>query len=121
MSAEQATYFREIKKFDQLWMQLLVVGTAALIWYFAIYAADLWKPVGNYSEYDNSLVIMWLTSGIVFLIFMYSMSLVVEVRNSGLYFQFYPFHLSLKRTPFQDIRSYGVREYRPLRDCGGWG
>jgi hypothetical protein len=121
MVADEITYFREVQSFRQWWIQLLVLPMAGYMWYSAYSQFILGKSIGNNPASDTSMLIMWLIFGIIFPIFMYSLRLTVEVRNSGLYFQFYPFHLSLKRIPFQDLKSYEARDYRPLRDYGGWG
>jgi hypothetical protein len=121
MAADEITYFREVQKFDQLWVQFLVIGTTAFMWYSAYSQFFLGKAIGNNPPSDTFMVILWFTFGIIFPVFMYSLRLTVEVRYSGLYFQFYPFHLSLKRILFENIKSYEARDYRPLRDYGGWG
>lgn len=121
MSAEEVTYFREVQKFNQWWFQAIVLLTTAFIWYSAIVQLVYGKPVGDDPMSDNSMIVMWLAFGILFPVFMNSLRLVVEVRNNGLYFQFYPFHFSFKHTPFDEIKNYQARDYRPLRDYGGWG
>lgn len=121
MAANEITYFREVQNFRQWWVHLLVLMTAAFMWYSAYSQFFLGKAIGTNPPSDTSMLILWLTFGIIFPVFMYSLRLTVEVRNSGLYFQFYPFHISLKRTSFENIKSYEVRSYRPLRDYGGWG
>ncbi|WP_406662370.1 DUF6141 family protein [Methanolobus sp. ZRKC3] len=117
----ETVFFREEQKFNQWWMQFLVLLTVVFMWYAALSQFVYGKPVGNDPASDVSMLIMWIVFGIIFPVFMYSLRLSVEVRNDGLYIQFYPFHFSPKKTPFENIRNYGVSNYRPLRDYGGWG
>jgi hypothetical protein len=47
--------------------------------------------------------------------------LLTEVRPDGLFIRFVPLHLSFKRIPLENFRSYKAVIYRPIRDYGGWG
>ncbi len=52
---------------------------------------------------------------------MYAAHLETEVRPSGLFVQFFPFHLSFRRIDLQNLAKVEATEYRPIRDYGGWG
>ncbi|WP_089828128.1 hypothetical protein [Halogranum amylolyticum] len=53
--------------------------------------------------------------------FMWSLRLVIEVRDDGLYIRFAPLHRSFRRVPWPAIESVEATTYRPLREYGGWG
>ncbi|MFC1963201.1 DUF6141 family protein [Chloroflexota bacterium] len=44
-----------------------------------------------------------------------------EVRSDGIYFKYFPFHLSFRKIPLESLRKYEAITYRPIRDYGGWG
>ncbi|ELZ88301.1 DUF6141 family protein [Haloferax sulfurifontis] len=52
---------------------------------------------------------------------MWSLRLVTEVRDDGLYIRFAPLHRSFRRVPWPAIESVEVTTYRPLQEYGGWG
>ena len=121
MNGNEMAFFREEQKFNQWWVQSIVLLVTAFMWYSAILQLLYRKTIGSNPPSDNGMIVMWIVFGIIFPVFMYSLRLVVEVRKDGLYIRFYPFHLSFKRTPFEKLKSYEARDYRPLRDYGGWG
>jgi len=61
--------------------------------------------------------IMLFTLGFTYLF--YSLKLITEVRNDGLYIRFFP--LSHRIIPFENIKYCEVRTYRPIKEYGGWG
>ena len=58
-------------------------------------------------------------AGVVWL--MYAAHLITEVRSSGLYIKFYPFHRSIQKIDLNNVIKMEVVTYRPLRDYGGYG
>jgi hypothetical protein len=53
--------------------------------------------------------------------FMWSLRLITEVRDDGLYIRFAPLHRSFRRVSWTAIDSVEATRYRPLREHGGWG
>jgi hypothetical protein len=53
--------------------------------------------------------------------FLYSLRLRTEVRADGIYFKMWPLHRSFRRISWSDIKQYESKQYRPLREFGGWG
>ena len=49
------------------------------------------------------------------------LKLETEVRPDGLYIRFFPAHIHFKRFGAEDLSEYYAREYKPLREYGGWG
>ncbi len=47
--------------------------------------------------------------------------LTTEVDRSGLYIQYFPFHLSPKRIPLEHVIHIQIMTYKPFRDYGGYG
>jgi hypothetical protein len=44
-----------------------------------------------------------------------------EIREDGIYYQFFPFQLKMKKIAFDDIEKNYVRKYKPIMEYGGWG
>lgn len=51
----------------------------------------------------------------------FSLRMTTEVRTDGVYVRFAPFHRKFRRFGFDELASFEVRSYRPLREYGGWG
>lgn len=49
------------------------------------------------------------------------LKLQTEVRTDGLYVRFFPFHIHFKRFAAEDLSEYYTRQYKPIREYGGWG
>ncbi len=113
--------FREVQRFDQFWIWALVLLPVLMAWHGAIEQLVYGRPYGNNPASDEGMLIIWLLFGILLPLFIFSIKLIVEVRDSGIYVKFFPIHLSFKHHPLEDIVSYDVITYRPLRDYGGWG
>ncbi|WMW24672.1 DUF6141 family protein [Methanolobus sediminis] len=113
--------FREVQKFRQIWLLVLLLVTTGLTWYGAIEQLIYGHPFGSNPVSDEGMIAILIGMGLIFPIFMLSIRLVVVVRNSGLYVKFFPIHLSFRHYPINDIISAEAVRYRPLRDYGGWG
>jgi len=44
-----------------------------------------------------------------------------EVRGDGVHVRFFPFHLSFRKIPLENVVKVEARTYRPIREYGGWG
>src|SRR5690606_41120216 len=44
-----------------------------------------------------------------------------KIKNDGIFVRFFPFHISFKYYPWDEISSSFVRKYSPLVEYGGWG
>ena len=49
------------------------------------------------------------------------MKLIVKVSETGLYFRFPPLILKEKEIRKDEIQTFSIREYKPVREYGGWG
>jgi hypothetical protein len=113
--------YRETQHFRQLWLWALVLFIALLSIYGAFQQLILGKPFGNNPAPDSVMVILAIIFGIVLPLFMFKTNLTTEVHSDGLYFRFFPFHLSFRGIAAEEIRGYEACIYRPIRDYGGWG
>lgn len=121
MNEKNTILFREEQRFNQWWLWLLILLPTSMTWYGAIQQLIFDKPYGTNPTSDTGISILLILFGILLPLFMYSLRLITEVRQDGLYVRFYPFHLSFRNYPYESINSYKVREYSPLKEYGGWG
>ncbi|QCJ47475.1 hypothetical protein [Haloprofundus sp. MHR1] len=100
---DDETTFREVQRFRQRWLWLLLGGGFAFslllgpvsILGFAVFAA-----VG---------------------LLLYNARLETEVRDDGVYVRFAPFHRSPRRIAWEEITSAEATAYSPIGEFGGWG
>ncbi|WP_094228924.1 DUF6141 family protein [Methanolobus psychrotolerans] len=121
MTNNKLSIYREVQKFNQLWVWLLVLLPVATVWYGAIEQLVYGRPYGDNPASDLGMFAIWVVFGLLLPLFMLSIRLVIEVKADGIYIKFFPIHLSFKYYPFESIVSYSVITYRPLWDYGGWG
>lgn len=100
---------------------MLIVPTALLQWWGAFQQIVLKKPFGTNPAPDFLLIVFWLIFGIGFPFLFLALRLETEVRSDGLFFRFFPWHITFRRIVFGDIQSYEAVKYNPLKEYWGWG
>lgn len=100
---KESPLFREVQRFRQPWLWALLGGVALLM---LVLGPVSW----------GGLVVVGAVAGFVF-----SLRLTTEVRADGIYLKMWPIHRSFRRIPWSEIEHYEARQYRPLREFGGWG
>ncbi len=122
------TLFKEVQKFNQPWVWLIIVPVVAgtlIIFAFGLHRQlILGKPFGNNPMSDTGLIIatilvFLMTAGLTILF--YSMKLVVEIRSDGIYYRYPPMIMKFRRIGRDEIERLETREYKPLKEYGGWG
>ena len=124
----QKTYFKEEQRFTQAWLWLVIV--VALSGALLPVAAGLYveliqgKPYGENPSSTQTLLIMFflmasISTGIIILF--WKMRLITEVRQDGIYLRFPPFLLKERKFHGDAITEYYIRQYKPIREYGGWG
>ena len=119
MTNDNPVIYREVQKFNQFWVRLLIILPAAIAWYGAIEQLVYGRPYGNNPVSDQGMIAIWVIFGFLFPLFMMSIRLIVEVKGDGIYVKFFPFHLSYRHFPFENISAYSAISYRPILDYGG--
>ena len=113
--------FREVQRFGQAWIWVLVLLVTGVAWWGAVQQLILKHPFGDKPAPDSLMWVLLLVFGIGFPVFFYSLRLVTEVRAEGLYYRFVPLHRRVHRIAFSEMESAAAVSYRPVRDFGGWG
>ncbi len=121
MNIERKILFREVQRFSQIWVWILVLGVTALAWYGAVQQLILKIPFGNNPASDSLMLVIWLIFGIGFPLFFLSNKMITEVSEDGIYVRFLPIHRSFHKYAFKELKSYTVKSYSPVKDYGGWG
>jgi hypothetical protein len=118
VNGEQKVLFREVQRFGQLWLWLLVVvavvGTVAAVWPVLQEESGLsfWSVVGASTGLGITVAMLFL-----FVV----LKLTTEVRTDGLFVRFFPLHLSWRTIDLTDVTSCHAVTYRPIGEYGGWG
>ena len=118
---DESPSFREVQRFRQPWLWLLLGGIVLFCWYASASQFIMDRPLGNHPANGTVMFIVWLIFGIFFPIFIWSLRLETEVRDDGLYIRFFPFHWQFLRFGYEEIAHCEPRTYRPLMEYGGWG
>lgn len=114
--------YHEVQHFRQVWLWVVLLGISSMSIYAVVQQLILDKPFGNNPAPDILVLIIALIFGLGFPIFFYKITLTTEVTSDGLYFRFFPMHLSFqKKIPLEDLKAYEAITYRPLKEYGGWG
>lgn len=110
--------FSEEQYFRQWWLLLILLIVCVLPAYSAIQHLLFHHPVGNPTLPDAGA---WsvLAFGLGVPVLLGFANLSTEVRPSGLYVRFLPFHFRFKK--LEDIEQAKACTYRPLAEYGGWG
>jgi hypothetical protein len=100
------------------------VGTIGYFGYAMYRQIALREPFGDRPMSDGALLIvggLYILVG-AFLVFLFFRgALVTEVRPSGLFVRYFPFHLTYRKVPLEGVRECRARTYGPIREYGGWG
>ena len=121
MNMNTYVLYHETQHFRQVWLWLLVLGISGVTLYAMVQQLIPGTPFGDNPASDTVLVIIVIVFGFIFPVFFYIVNLTTEVRDDGLYYRFFPFHLTFRKIAWEDIKSCEARTYSPLREYGGWG
>ena len=112
--------FREVQKFGQPWLWVLMVVMVAV--YVGMHAFIIVKtphlafqPGFIFSTLFGAVI----TGAVIALLLVCRLTVVISTR--GLTYEFFPFHWKPHFIDWADIRTCYVRKYRPVVEYGGWG
>lgn len=120
-SHEESASFREVQRFHQWWIYLVVLAATAFAWYAPLRQLSSKEPMVKNEAPDWLMVLTWLLVGVGFPALFLSARLVVEVRDDGLHYRYYPFHRRFHHIGVEEIEEAEAVTYRPLLEYGGWG
>jgi len=128
MNKESEELFREVQRFRQPWLWLLLLLGVLLP--IDLYGYGIIKqlasdqlfgahPMSDAGLLASGIPIILLGIGLVALF--YWMNLTVIVYPDHLYIRFSPLHLKPVLLPWSEIASCKARTYHPILEYGGWG
>jgi len=117
----QEIVFREVQRFRQAWLWMLIVAIAGVIVWALLRQIDFAVPFGDYPISDYGLLGFAILFAIGLPIFFYTIHLTTELTAGTLYLRFLPLHFRWQRVPLQYIQSAEAVRYNALVDYGGYG
>ncbi|TAJ44919.1 DUF6141 family protein [Methanofollis fontis] len=114
-------FYREVQHFRQVWVWAILLVITAISWWMAVQQLILGRAFGPNPAPDWAATLIFIVFGILFPLFFIVLTLTLEVRTDGLYYRFFPLHLSFRRIGWEETEEYRPITYSPLREYGGWG
>ncbi|WP_405325823.1 hypothetical protein [Leeuwenhoekiella sp. LLG6367-2.1] len=110
--------FKEIQRFDQWWLRLLLI----VILCIAISPLVMDYDTLILSRFELASVILSILVILgLFIGFWYIFKLETTFDETGVTYRFVPFHIKSRFRSWAEIKSATVRKYNPIREYGGWG
>ncbi len=108
----EEVFFTEGQRFNQWWVLVILLSLDVL---FIGLAAMIYADGGGI----GATIMLASAVGIPLLIL--GIRLDTQVRRDGVYVRFIPFQMGWRVMRFDEISTYEVRRYSPIRDFGGYG
>ncbi len=111
-------YFNETQRFRQWWIYLIIAGSL-IAWGYGVFTSI--TAVEEEKATEDYILILTSLAPILLVFMIFALRLVTRVRNDGVYFQFKPLQFKEKHIKPDEINSWEVRKYSPIKEYGGWG
>lgn len=125
---KRSVYFTEEQKFDsptlRISMGLIYIAVLTLMGVGAYYQYILKEQWSDKPMDDQSFLLL---CGLIFFVLLisaymlFSSRLTVDIVNHGIEYRFPPMLSKTKLIAKNEIKSYEIRVYHPLKEYGGWG
>ena len=119
MSSNNDVVFKEVQRFRQPLLWLVILAITIIFTYGMFRQIILGEPWGNKPLPDAMLIAIFTFIMCLTLLFFF-VKLIVEVRSDGIYIRFFPFHISYRKIPLENLKKCEACIYSPL-EYGGWG
>lgn len=105
--------YEESQRFTQWWIWS---GLGVLLFFSG-------KQVWNAFQLNDVKTEMWIGLGVLCAIsfFFLLLKLKIQIKEEGIYLQYFPFIIGTRFISWNDISGAYVRKYNPLMEYGGWG
>jgi hypothetical protein len=120
--------FHEEQSFRQSWIIGLAIASMIGVIIIEVYGMyqqlHLGKPWGDTASSDSELLISSIVTILilcVLMVFLLTLTLVTEVRDTGICYRFPVLINRMHEIKKEDIDHYTVGKYNPILDYGGWG
>lgn len=113
-------YYREEQKFNQPWIWLIILLLGGLWIWQVVQQIFMGIPFGNNPAPDLVVLLIGIFPVGTILLFRF-LTLETIIDDGGVQYRFKPFQLKHKVIKPENIISFEVKQYHPLKDYGGWG
>lgn len=113
-------YFKEVQRFKQWWIWLILIGLNTLFISLLTLKIFYGVDVGNKPASLVELIIIGAVTVPLSLFFL-GLRLHSELRSDGIYLRFSPLHWKYRAFTWDKVERLYIREYKPLKEYGGWG
>ncbi len=122
MNQDNKLIYREQQRFTLLlrWLVYISMGLAMLLSILSL--REISSSQGSPGAQDIlSVVLVGFGVPIAIVVLFLFLKLETEVRSDGLYVRYYPLHISFRKFSPDDLSEFHARQYKPIREFGGWG
>jgi Family of unknown function (DUF6141) len=128
MPKKEKLIFYEIQKFEHLSVWYVFIGLSFLV--TILFTYGMWKqfiwnePFGFFPVNNFYLTLISILSiGFMFsiLALFWLSKLEIQVRNTGLYIKYFPFHFMHRKISLKDLKKVKAKKYDPFKEHGGMG
>lgn len=112
-------YFKEVQKFKQFWLWLIVLGVAGLC--VGVPAGMYLKGAGESGSMSLLQLAGYSLLGWLPVVLLFVSRMETEITPDGISYRLFPFQIKFRKIAWNEIESAEVRTYRPLAEYGGWG
>lgn len=122
------TLFTEEQQNRQPWIWLIMLP--GLLGSFIYFGIGINKQIiggeefGNKPMSDTGLIIVAVFTTLVMVgltLLFYKMKMITEIRENGIYFRYPPLIRKFKVIHIDEIESYAIRDFKPIKEYGGHG
>lgn len=112
--------FSERQQFRQWWIWLILLGISGVLLFGVFQQVFAGRQFGN-RPMSNAGLLFTFTLTLFLTVLFFILRLDTQIKQSGIYVRFFPFHVSFKEYPWDTISKSFVRQYNPIGEYGGWG
>jgi hypothetical protein len=99
---------------------MALIGVVSVISFYTLFQSFLkMQETGTQDELTDIIIPVVILILVILLFVM--MKLNTRIDETGIYYQFFPFHLKLKKIGWNELEDIKVRKYSPIMEYGGWG
>ncbi|WP_298533227.1 hypothetical protein [uncultured Algibacter sp.] len=106
--------FKEEQRFTQTWL-IILLSISSMIPIFLI-TKLFYENQMSLNQYIGTMTIVLISMGLIFIF-----KLKTRIDESGIHYQFFPFHLKMKTILWKHIKKAKTRKYDAISEFGGWG
>ena len=111
--------YSEVQRPNQWWVWTLTVVITILAWWIFVDQIILGNPFGSRPAPDWVVWLVGILFGVLLPLLMITINLKTLVTGDRIVLRYFPLHT--RTVKLADIDSCVAREYRPMREYGGWG